>query len=157
MLIFIEGFIMKSRLNVHSHVPRAYEILIEMEKFIASADVSLQLRELLKIRASQINKCAYCLELHTEEATKAGETAQRIFALSAWEESHHFTEAEKAALAFTEEVTNLSAHGVKDITFDNMKKHYTDAQIAHIIIVIGQINFWNRINVSTQQTYTSGQ
>lgn len=146
---------MEPRLNMHQLVPKAYEVLIEMEKYLATTDLSLRLRELIKIRSSQINRCAYCLEMHTEDAIKAGETEQRIFALPAWEESPHFTEAERAVLAFTEEVTELSAHGVREETFQNLRKHFTDNQIAQIIIVIGQINFWNRINVSTKQIYHS--
>ena len=144
---------MESRINVHQLAPKAYEILIEMEKYMATMDVSLQLRELIKMRASQINKCAYCLEMHTLDARKAGETELRIYALPAWEESPHFTDAERAALAFTEEVTELSLDGVSNETLKTMQKYFTDEQIAQIIIVIGQINFWNRINVATKQVY----
>lgn len=146
---------MKKRITISSLEPKSYEILIEMEKYIATTDISHQLRELIKIRASQINKCAYCLEMHTEDARKSGETEQRIYALSAWEESPHFTDAEKAVLALTEEITKLHEHGVKDVTFQNAQRYFTDNQVAQIIIVINQINFWNRINVATSQTYTS--
>lgn len=146
---------MKERINIYKLEPKAYEVLIEMEKYIAATGLDHTLRELIKIRASQINRCAYCLEMHTEDARKAGETEQRIYALSAWEESPHFTDAERAALAITEEVTKLSEHGVRENTFQNMRKYYTDNQIAQIIIVINQINFWNRINVATKQLYTS--
>lgn len=146
---------MKERINIYKLEPKAYEVLIEMEKYIAATGLDHSLRELIKIRASQINKCAYCLEMHTVDARKAGETEQRIYALSAWEESPYFTDAERAALAITEEVTRLSEHGVRENTFQNMRKYFSDNQIAQIIIVINQINFWNRINVATKQLYTS--
>lgn len=145
---------MEPKMNVYKLVPKAYEILIEMEKFLATTDLDHKLKDLLKIRASQINKCAYCLEMHTLDAEKAGETTLRIYALPAWQESPHFTDQERAALQFTEEMTRLSKNGVKDETFDNLKKHFSEKQIAEIIILLGQINFWNRINVPTHQIYT---
>ena len=144
---------MNERINIASLEPKSFEVLLQMEKYIASTGLDHKLKELIKIRASQINKCAYCLEMHTEDARKGGETEQRIYALSAWEESPYFTGAERATLALTEEVTKLSEHGVKGNTFQDMRKYFTDHQIAQIIIVIGQINFWNRINVSTKQLF----
>ncbi|MCC7051570.1 MAG: carboxymuconolactone decarboxylase family protein, partial [Bacteroidia bacterium] len=140
---------MSERIIVKNLEPGAYNILIEMEKYLAETGMNHLLKELIKIRASQINKCAYCLEMHTQDARKYGETEQRIYALPAWEESPHFTEQERAVLAFTEEITKISEHGVSDKTFEEMKKHFTDKQIAQIILAVGQINFWNRIAVST--------
>ncbi|MBS1485965.1 MAG: carboxymuconolactone decarboxylase family protein [Bacteroidetes bacterium] len=144
---------MKQRLNVKQLEPKAYEILITMEKYLAATGLPVRLQKLIKIRASQINKCAYCLEMHTIEARAAGETEQRMHALAAWEESPYFTEAERAVLSFAEEVTKIAEHGVSDAVFQNMQAHYTDNQIAQIIILINQINFWNRIAVSTKQLY----
>lgn len=145
---------MQSKMNVYKLVPKAYEILIEMEKFLATSELENKLKELIKIRASQINKCAYCLEMHTHDAIKIGETNQRIFALPAWQESPHFTDKERAALQFTEEMTRLSKNGVKDETFDLLKNYFSEKQIAELIMLLGQINFWNRINVPTHQIYT---
>ena len=108
---------MNERINIASLEPKSFEVLLQMEKYIASTGLDHKLKELIKIRASQINKCAYCLEMHTEDARKGGETEQRIYALSAWEESPYFTGAERATLALTEEVTKLSEHGVKKIHF----------------------------------------
>lgn len=141
---------MKTRINIHDLEPASYEPLYQMEKYLAKTDLSLNLRELIKIRASQINKCAYCLEMHTLDARKAGETEQRIYALSAWQESPYFTEAERAVLALTEEITKISEQGVSDETFKKMQDYFSDRQIAQIIMVINQINFWNRIAVSTK-------
>lgn len=141
---------MKKRVKVSKLEPKSYEVLFAMEEYLATADLSHQLRELIKIRASQINKCSYCLEMHTKDARENGETEQRIYALSAWEESPLFTDAEKSALHFTEQVTEISKHGVSDEVYENLEKHFTENQIAQMIITIGQINFWNRIAVSTR-------
>ena len=146
---------MKSRLKIYPLLPKAYEILIEMEKFLATSDLDSKLKELMKIRASQINKCAYCLEMHVEDALKIGEEAKRIYALPAWRESPYFSEKEKAVLEFTEQVTELSKQGVSDNCYNNLKSFFSDKQISEIIILLGQINFWNRINVSTKQVYKS--
>ncbi len=145
------------RINVHRLEPRPYEILIEMEKYIATMEIPYLLRELIKIRVSQINKCAYCLDMHTQDARKAGETEQRIYAVSAWEESPLFTDKERAALAFAEEITKISEDGVTDATFKNMQVYFSDKQIAQMIIVVNQINFWNRIAVTTKQIYTGSK
>lgn len=141
---------MKQRINIKQLEPKAYEILYAMEKYLSATDLSIQLRELIKIRVSQINKCAYCIEMHTKDSRKAGETEQRIYALSAHEESPHFTNEERAVLALTDEITIISHKGVSGATFDNIQKFYTDNQIAQIIIAISQMNFWNRIAVSTK-------
>ncbi|WP_234108675.1 carboxymuconolactone decarboxylase family protein [Chryseobacterium sp. R2A-55] len=141
---------MKKRVKVSKLEPKSYEVLFAMEEYLATTDLSHQLRELIKIRASQINKCSYCLEMHTKDARENGETEQRIYALSAWEESPLFTDAEKSALHFTEQVTEISKLGVSDEVYENLEKHFTENQIAQMIITIGQINFWNRIAVSTR-------
>lgn len=142
-----------TRINVSELEPKSYEILLAMEKYLATTDLSHRLRELIKIRASQINKCAYCLEMHTKDARENGETEQRIYALSAWEESPLFTDAERSALHFTEQITEISKQGVTDEVYENLKKHFTEQQIAQMIIAIGQINFWNRIAVSTRMVH----
>jgi AhpD family alkylhydroperoxidase len=112
--------------------------------------LNLQLRELIKIRASQINKCAYCIEMHTKIAREAGESEQRIYALPAWEESPLFSDEERAVLALTEAVTKISEHGVSDAIFQDIQQYFSDNQIAQIIIAINQINGWNRIAVATK-------
>ena len=145
---------MKQRINIKQLEPKAYEILYAMEKYLAETDLSLQLRELIKIRVSQINKCAYCIEIHTKDARKAGETEQRIYALSAWEESPLFTNEERAVLALIEEVTLVAENGVINTTFQNIQNHFTDKQIAQMIIAINQMNFWNRIAISTKMYHS---
>ncbi len=145
---------MKQRLNIKELEPKAFEILIAMEQYLATSQVPRQMRELIKIRASQINKCAYCLAMHTTDARKAGETEQRIYALSAWEESPHFSDEERAVLTLTEEVTRISEHGVREETFQELRKYFNEHQIAQMILTINQINFWNRNAVATKSVYS---
>lgn len=141
---------MKQRINIKRLEPKAYEVLYAMENYLSATELSIQLRELIKVRVSQINKCAFCIEMHTKDARKEGETEQRLYALSAWEESPLFTDEEKAVLAMVEEITKIFEHGVSDRTFQNIQNYFTDNQIAQIIIAINQMNFWNRIAVSTK-------
>jgi len=141
---------MKQRINIKQLEPKAYEGLVAIEKYLSTTDLSPLLRELIKIRVSQINKCAYCIESHTKDARKLGETEQRIYALSAWEESPLFTDEERAVFALAEEITKIAEYGVSGATFQNVQAHYTDNQIAQIIVAINQINFWNRIAISTK-------
>ncbi len=148
---------MKTRQNIYSNVPKAYEVLIEMEKFISKIDLDKKLKELMKIRASQINKCAYCLEMHIEDALKIGEEAKRIYALSAWHESPYFSDEERAVLELTEQVTEISKNGLSDEVYENLKNYFSEKQIAEMIILLGQINFWNRINVASKQIYKSNE
>ena len=141
---------MRQRVNIKQIEPKVYEILYAMEKYLATTDLSQGLRDLIKIRVSQVNKCAFCIEMHTKAARKSGETEQRIYALSAWEESPLFTDEERTVLALTDSVTKIYDYGVSDIIFQGIQKYFTDNQIAQIIIAINQINFWNRVAISTR-------
>ncbi len=145
---------MKQRINIKQLEPGAYSVMFAMEEYLSSTNLTLQLRELIKIRVSQINKCAYCIEMHCKDARKAGETEQRIFALPAWEESPLFTDEERAVFALVEEITKISEQGVKDSSFQNAQKYFNDNQIAQIIIAINQINSWNRIAISTKMFHS---
>lgn len=141
---------MENRINIKELEPKAYEVMYAMEKYLSNINLSFLLRELIKIRVSQINKCAFCIQLHTADARKAGETEQRIYALSAWQESPLFTEEECAVLTLVEEITHISKQGVQDKTFLDVQKYFDNNQIAQIIIAINQMNFWNRIAVATK-------
>ena len=106
-------------------------------------------KELIKIRASQLNQCAFCLNMHTRDSLKLGETPQRIFLLNAWKEANLFTPEEKAILALTEEVTLIHQHGVSDATYQQAEQFFSPETIAEIIMSAVVINAWNRIAVST--------
>ncbi|MGG6231014.1 carboxymuconolactone decarboxylase family protein [Tenacibaculum sp. SDUM215027] len=146
---------MKQRLNIQELEPNAYKAILEISKYLGETALSNNSKNLIKIRASQINTCAYCIEMHTAEALKNGEKQNRIFALSAWKESPLFSEKEKALLAATDEITQISNNGLTEDTFQKLKEYFTDNEIAQIIIQIGEINIWNRIAISTQMFHAT--
>lgn len=135
---------MKQRLNIQELEPNAYNAILGIFKYLETSTLSKKSKNLIKIRASQINTCAYCIEMHTAEALKNGEEQNRIFALSAWRESPLYSEKEKALLAATDEITQISNYGLTEETFQKLKEYFTDNEIAQIIIQIGEINIWNR-------------
>lgn len=144
---------MTTRISIKDLEPEAYQAMLALEKYAAKTQVSRELKELIKIRASQINKCAYCLDMHTEEAIKYGESTRRIYLLSAWKESHLFSEQEKAVLQLTEEVTKISDEGVTNETYKSVLSHFGENVTAQIIMLITIINSWNRIAISTRMIY----
>jgi len=121
-----------------------------LETYLAKAEISKTLKELIKIRASQINKCAYCIDMHTKDAMKKGKSSQRIFLISARREAtKFFTEEEQTVLAMTEEITLIHQHGLSETIYQKASGIFTEIQIAQILMVIVTINAWNRIAVST--------
>jgi len=140
---------MKTRINIDQLEPEAYKAMMVMEKYLAQTSLDPTLSSLVKIRASQINGCAYCIEIHAKEALEQGETQNKIFALTAWKESPLFSEKEKAAFLITEEITHISNKGVNDKTFELVQCYFTDNEVANLIMLIGTINTWNRIAIST--------
>ncbi len=140
---------MKTRIDVRQLEPKAYEAMMVMEKYLGESTIEIGISELIRFRASQINGCAYCIEMHSQEALKKGETQNRLFALSAWRESPLFTEKEKSALAMTDEITEISKVGLSDETYGKIKKHFSENETAQLIMLIGLINTWNRIAIST--------
>lgn len=139
---------MSDRINILKNEPEAYKAMKTLENYIATSKVTPIQKELIKIRASQINGCAYCINMHARDARKIGETEQRIYLLNAWRETSLFTEEEKAILALTEEVT-LIAKGVSDDIYQQAAKLFDEHYLAQIIMIIVTINAWNRIAVST--------
>ncbi len=144
---------MSNRISIKDIEPDAYKAMMALENYSSNAEISNSLKELIKIRASQINRCAFCIDMHTEDAIKLGETARRIFALSAWTESHLFTNEERAALQLTEELTMLGNHGVCDDTYQKSIEVFGEKITAQIIMQIVVINAWNRIAIPTKMIY----
>jgi len=140
---------METRVNILKTTPEAYKAMMALEKFIASTPLTPTHKELIKIRASQINGCAYCINMHTRDARKLGETEQRIYLLNAWRETKLYTEEEQAILAMTEEITLIQNHVSKE-TYDNARRLFDEEYIASIIMMITTINAWNRIAISTE-------
>jgi AhpD family alkylhydroperoxidase len=141
------------RISLTEIEPDAYKAMSGLEKYARSTPLSSTLRELIKIRASQINGCAYCVDMHTREALAGGETQRRIFALAVWKESPLFTKEERAVLQLTEEVTLISLDGVSDETYERVLDLCGEKTFAHILMQIVVINSWNRIAVSTKMIY----
>lgn len=141
---------MTNRISISNLEPEAYKAMMALENYCSKTEVSKTLKELIKIRASQINKCAYCLDMHTEDAIKQGESERRIYLLSAWKDSHLFSEEEKAVLQMTEEITKISDDGLTDQTYNEVLKHFGENATAQIIMLIITINAWNRIAISTR-------
>ncbi|MFF5017653.1 carboxymuconolactone decarboxylase family protein [Streptomyces sp. NPDC001165] len=148
------------RLSWAEHAPEVYKAMIRLDT-AAKQGLDPALYELVKIRASQLNHCAFCLDMHTKDALAAGESVERIVQLSAWEESRHFyTEKELAALELTEAVTVLTDGFVPDEVYDRVAAHFEEAELARLIAAITVINAWNRFGVTTRMTpghYQPGQ
>jgi AhpD family alkylhydroperoxidase len=142
------------RLDFDSHAPRFSAALSRLDKAATEeldrVDVDPKLRELVRIRASQLNGCAYCLDMHTKDARAVGETEQRIYALPAWRESPFFDERERAALAFTESVTLLARGHVPDEAYAAVADHFTPDEIGALLSMIVVINAWNTVAVATR-------
>jgi AhpD family alkylhydroperoxidase len=145
---------METRINIEKTEPEAYKAMYALQKYLSTEHLPAPLKELIKIRASIVNGCAYCIQLHTADALNLNEPVQKLFALSAWWESPLFDEKEKAALQLTDEVTNISKRGVTPDTYKNAMEHYTEKQVAQIIMQIITINAWNRIAISTHMIHT---
>lgn len=141
---------MNTRMNILQTEPGIYKAMNELESYLKTTSLTPTQKGLIKIRASQINGCAYCIDMHTNEARKEGETEQRIYLLNAWKETSLYTEEEKVLLSLTEEVTQISRGGVSDKTYNRALQLFDTRQIAQIIMAVITINAWNRIAISTQ-------
>ena len=139
---------MKPRIVIPTVAPQAYQALLNLEKYISTTALTPVHKELIKIRASQINGCAHCINMHTIDARKYGITEQRIYLLSAWRDTDIYSEEEKAILALTEEVTLISNH-VSDETYQKAASLFDEQYLAEIILAIITINSWNRIAITT--------
>jgi AhpD family alkylhydroperoxidase len=128
--------------------PEAIVAMRTLEKYVRTCGIDPILLELIKIRASQINGCAYCIDMHTKDARAHGETEQRIYALNAWRETPFFSEKERAALAWTEAVTLVSTSQVPDDVYELARKHFNETELTNITMAIVAINGWNRFAIS---------
>ncbi|MFG3100384.1 carboxymuconolactone decarboxylase family protein [Streptomyces sp. NPDC048182] len=148
------------RVEWAKHAPEVWKAMLRLEK-AAGQGLDPKLRELVKIRTSQLNHCAFCLDMHTKDALAAGESVERIIQLSAWEESRHFyTEKELAAIELTEAVTVLTDGFVPDAVYETAAKHFEEAELVQLIAAITVINAWNRFGVACRLApghYTPGQ
>jgi len=145
------NIIMEERIDIPTLEPAAYKAMRGLEEYLQNSKLSKTHLELIKIRASQINGCAFCINMHTADALKYGETPRRIFLLNAWRETELFTEEERVILAITEEVTLINQHGLSDETYKKAEKLFEPNYIAQIIMAVITINGWNRMVISTNK------
>lgn len=133
-----------ARIN-QNDAPGVYQAMMASQQYVDKSGIDKKQQLLIKFRVSQINSCAYCLDMHFKEAIHAGETAQRLYSLSAWRETSYYTPKERAVLAFAEELTRLPEEKLSEHILDEVTQYYTKEQIANITLAIVMINSWNRI------------
>lgn len=140
---------MQPRIDARRY-PDALKPVFDLEKYIADCGLDHKLVHLLKMRASQINGCAYCLDMHSLDARAAGESEQRLYTLEAWRETPFFTERERAALAWTESLTLISQTHAPDEVYAELQKYFSEKEIVDLTLAVGAINLWNRLAISTR-------
>ncbi|MDF2964344.1 MAG: carboxymuconolactone decarboxylase family protein [Paenibacillus sp.] len=140
---------MKERMNYRTANPGAFQVMLKLEGFAKASGIDESLYELIKIRASQINGCAYCLDMHTKDWRAMGGSEQRIYLLSAWREAPFYSEKERSVLELTEAVTRISDAGLPQHVYDKVRTHFDETEFVALLMVINTINCWNRLAIST--------
>jgi AhpD family alkylhydroperoxidase len=138
------------RFDYRKFSPEPIQAMMALEKYIASCGLDHKFIHLLKLRASQINGCAFCIDMHSIDARAEGETEQRLYALNAWHETTFFTDRERAGLAWIEAVTLVSAGHVPDAVYEDVRKHFSEKEIFDLTFIASTINAWNRIAISAR-------
>jgi AhpD family alkylhydroperoxidase len=139
---------MEPRIDYRKYAAEAQKSLYAMEKYIAECGLDPKLIHLIKMRASQINGCAFCIDMHSKDARAAGETEQRLYELDAWRETPFYTERERAALEWTEALTQVSQTHVPDSVYDEVRKQFSEKEIVDLTLAVAMINLWNRLAIS---------
>ena len=147
---------MKRRLNPYTAAPAAMQAVEGVEAYIQGCGLEKGLIELVKMRASQINGCAFCLDMHSKDARKDGETEQRLYLLNAWEESPLYSPRERAALAWTEAVTRIAETHAPDAAYEEVRRHFSEAETVNLTTLVGLINLWNRIAIGFRSQHPVG-
>jgi AhpD family alkylhydroperoxidase len=141
----------KERMNYQKAAPGGVKALLEMERYLATCGLEQGLMDLVKLRASQINGCAYCIDMHSKDLRANGESEQRLYELDAWQETPFYTERERAALLWTEAVTRVADTHVPDSVYEQVRQQFDEAELVNLTFVIGVINVWNRILISARR------
>jgi AhpD family alkylhydroperoxidase len=139
---------MEPRIDYSKYALDAQKALFAMEKYIATCGLDHKLIHLIKMRASQINGCAFCIDMHSKDARAMGETEQRLYELNAWRETPFYTDSERAALEWTESLTLVSETHVPDEVYENVRKHFSEKETVDLSLIVGMINLWNRLAIS---------
>jgi len=141
---------MNARLDYRSAAPKAMAAMAELERQVRSTDLGKPLLELVRARASQINGCAYCLDMHTKDARAEGETEQRLYMLSVWRETSIFTERERSALAWTEAITRIADGAISDAVYQDALRYFGEKALVDLTLAVIAINGWNRLAIAFQ-------
>ena len=139
---------MKPRFDYAATAPGAYKAMRGLEQYLHECGLEEQLIHIIKLRASQINGCAYCLDMHSKDARAEGETEQRLYGLNAWRETPFYTDRERAALAWTEAVTLVSEGHVPDTVFEEARRHFSEEELVNLTLALVAINGWNRLAIA---------
>jgi AhpD family alkylhydroperoxidase len=141
----------EERMDYRKAAPGGVKALLDMEKYLATCGLEQGLKDLVKMRASQINGCAYCIDMHSKDLRANGESEQRIYELDAWQETPFYTERERAALLWTEVVTRVAATHVPEAVYEQVRQQFTEPELVNLTFVISTINVWNRILISCRR------
>ncbi len=141
---------MPERLNYVQRAPAGYRAMAALNRYVEGCGLEHSLLELVKMRASQINGCAYCIDMHSKDARALGESEQRLYALNAWRETPFYTDRERAALALTEAATRIADAHVSDALYEEASQHFSDEELVNLMLAIVTINGWNRIAITFQ-------
>ena len=139
---------MKSRMDPAEAAPAAYKAMLALEHYLGQSSIERTLRDLIKMRVSQINGCAYCLDMHSKDARAAGETEQRLYLLNAWREAPFYSDRERAGLAWAEALTLVHQNHVPDQVYEEARRHFNEAELTELTLVVTTINSWNRIAIA---------
>ena len=139
---------MTERINYSKVAPGAYRAMSGLEKAVRESGLEPSLLDLIRQRASQINGCAYCLDMHWKDARARGESEQRLYSLDAWRETSYYTERERAALAWTEAVTQIAGNHVPDELYEQVRLHFSEEELVNLTLAVVAINGWNRLAIS---------
>ncbi len=139
---------MQARINYVKVAPGAYKAMSSLEEYLDQSALEAPLLHLIKMRASQINGCAYCIDMHSKDLRAGGETEQRIYGLDAWREAPYYTDRERAALAWTEAVTLITNGHVPDQVYEETKAQFTEKELADLTLAVAAINAWNRLAIA---------
>ncbi|MBJ8071531.1 hypothetical protein BWGOE3_25800 [Bacillus mycoides] len=143
---------MSQRMSYYDISPDGMKIMMDMEKYTKKSSINRAVRELIKIRVSQINGCAYCIDMHTSDARKLGETEQRIYCLNVWDDCDFYTPQEKVALELSEHITLIPTKRVPENLYNRVREYFDEKQYVDLVLIINQINSWNRISIAMGNT-----
>jgi AhpD family alkylhydroperoxidase len=139
---------MEPRIKYFQTAPEGVDILVKLETYIKQSGLEPSLVELIKLRSSQINGCAYCIDMHTKDARSHGETEQRLYGLNAWREAPFYSERERAALDWAESITLISQNHISDVLYDQTRAHFSEKELVDLTLAVIAINAWNRLAIS---------